>query len=154
MKHRILSRALSLSAAAVMMCSVIGNTGVLQTAAAQIPPEQDTALTVPQQNSREPVTVIVRVTGDAVMTQPEALEMGSDYLETDQAIQLTAQYKALQQAVQERIRAFYPELQVGFSYSALYNGFSCVLPENLIEQVQVCRMLSASRSWKTSLCRR
>ena len=136
MKHHILSKALSLTAAAVMMCTAVSGTGVQPFAAAQIPPEQNTAFPVPQQNSMEPVTVIVKVTGDAVMTQSEALEMGSDYLETDQAMQLDAQYKALQQSVQEQIRAFYPELQVGFSYSALYNGFSCVLPENLIEQVQ------------------
>ncbi|MBP0971214.1 MAG: S8 family serine peptidase, partial [Oscillospiraceae bacterium] len=136
MKHRILSRARSLTAAAAMMCSVISSSGVLQSAAAQIPPEQKTASSVSQQKSNEPVTVIVKVTGDAVMAQPEAVEMGSDYLETDEAMQLTAQYKAVQEAVQERIRAFYPDLQVGFSYSALYNGFSCELPENLIEQVE------------------
>ena len=134
MKHHILSRALSLTAAAVMSWPAAGGTGILQTAAAQAPPVQTRTTQSParQTQSSEPVTVIVKVSGDAVMARPEAAEMGSDYLDTDAAARLTAQNKAQQRSVQNSIRQFYPELQVGFSYTALYNGFSCKLPQGLM----------------------
>lgn len=135
MKHNIPVKALCLAAAAVMSWSAVCGAGIPRASAQTSPPA---AADVPaqQSDSSEPVTVIVKIAGDALMAQPEALGQGAGFLETERAAELTAQYEKQQQAVQERIRQFYPALQVGFSYSALYNGFSCKLPANLIERVR------------------
>ena len=143
LKHHIFSKALSLTAAAVMSWSAVSGTGIMQAAAAQ-PPAQPL---MQQTESSEPVPVIVKVSGDAVMAHPDAAEAGADYLETDAAAELTAQTKTVQRAVQDRIRQIYPELRVGFSYSTLINGFSCELPENLIDQVRTLPdVVSVSRA--------
>ena len=105
-------------------------------ASAQTAPPASADIPAQQSDSSEPVTVIVKVAGDAVMAQPEAAGAGTGYLDTEQAAQQAEQCAALQQSVQDSIRQFYPALQVGFSYSALYNGFSCKLPANLIERVR------------------
>ena len=38
--------------------------------------------------------------------------------------------------MQDEIREIYPELNVRYSYSVLYNGFSCKLPKEIIESVR------------------
>ena len=52
-------------------------------------------------------------------------------LDTDAAALIAEQNKAIQRSVQERIRQIYPALKIGFSYTTLYNGFSCKLPEKI-----------------------
>ncbi|MBR6718277.1 MAG: S8 family serine peptidase [Oscillospiraceae bacterium] len=108
---------------------------MLQIAAAEGSQNVSAAQTVLHSDSTETVSVIVKVAGDAVMAQPEAAGAGTGYLDTEQAAQQAEQCAALQQSVQDSIRQFYPDLQVGFSYNTLFNGFSCKLPENLIERV-------------------
>ncbi|MBR3046052.1 MAG: S8 family serine peptidase [Oscillospiraceae bacterium] len=136
MKHPILKRVFCLSTAAAAALSWSAGGGVLQGLAAQIPSADRAASYVQQTECSEPVTVIVRVSGGAIMEQPDALGQGADYLDTDAAAQIAKQNKAIQRSVQERIRQIYPALKIGFSYTTLYNGFSCKLPENLIEQVR------------------
>ena len=133
MKHKILSRALSLTAAAALACTAAGG-GVLSVLAS--PMQQESPPAVQQQDSDEPVSVIVRVAGDAVLEHPDAENAGMDFLETDLADQLQAECTNVQQIVQNSIRQFYPELEVGFSYTTLYNGFSCKLPANMLDRVR------------------
>ena len=131
MKHHFLSRTLSLAAAAALSCTAVLAPGGLQIAAQADEMPVQTELT-----GSTPVSVIIKVAGKAVMEQPAARELGTDFLDTEEAAQLTAQCAAVQQAVEGRIRALYPELEVGYHYSTLYNGFSCSLPENLIAKVE------------------
>lgn len=92
MKHHLLRRAFCLLTAALLSRPVFGSFPAVQSLAAQPEPA------AVSQSSTEPVTVIVRITGDAVMEQPDALEMGSDYLGTGRAARLnekTKQYSSL-----------------------------------------------------------
>ncbi|HAG12987.1 MAG TPA: hypothetical protein DCG49_03890 [Ruminococcus sp.] len=135
LKHQILRRLASLSAAAALSCSAVLGSGGLHAAAAQIPKDMFSALRA-QQDAGQPVSVIVKVSGSSAMEQPEAVEMGSDYLETDQAANQIAWCESVQASVQNEIRRLYPALEIGYSYSTLFNGFSCKLPAELIPQVQ------------------
>ena len=134
MKHKILSRALSLTAAAAMVCTAAGGSGSLSIAAAQL--RQPDPIPVTEQQTDTLVPVIVKVAGDAVLAHPDAENAGADFLESDLAKQIEAECSAVQQSVQNNIRRLYPELNVSFSYTTLYNGFSCELPADLIEQVR------------------
>ena len=135
MKHHILSRTLSLTAAAALSFTAVFGSSGLQIAAAHA--VQD-AVPVSEQQAEDstPVSVIVKVSGDAVLAQKVASGQGSDYLKTEEAAAQTAACKAVQQSVQERIRQILPELEISYSYSALFNGFACKLPANLIAQVE------------------
>ncbi len=124
MKFNRRSKLCSLTAA-VMACTVI--TGGMPHLTAEAAAQYDRSSTVP---------VIVRVSGRAVMEQPDAAGAGADYLGTPAAKKQTEACKAVQESVQKRIRRYYPELTVGFSYCTLYNGFSCELPESLIERTE------------------
>ena len=108
------------TAAAVLTCSnVLCSTGFSFPCAAA-----DTQMS-------EPVSVIVQVTGDAVLDGADS----PDYIETRQAAAETARAERAQAAVQKQIRMLFPTLEPGYSYSTLFNGFSCELPENLIDAV-------------------
>ena len=131
MKHRITGRICSISAAAVLLWTAVSGSGMLQATAHSA---QQTAQ--PQYCDNAPVTVIVKVAGDAVLAQPDAAGMGADYLATDAAAMQAEHCKAVQLAVQEQIRQIYPALEVGYSYSTLYNGFSCELPPALLDTVR------------------
>ena len=136
MKYRILRKTFCLTASAVLSWSLTFGSGIPQIAAAEGAQNAPAAQIALQNDSTETVSVIIKVAGDAVMAQPDAAEMGTDYLETGQAARRAEQCTALQQSVQDSIRQFYPELQVAFSYNTLFNGFSCKLPENLIGRVE------------------
>ena len=71
LKHRILS----LAAAAVFALGTVFSCGVHVTAQASAEPAQ-------MQQQAETVNVIVRVAGDAVLDQPDAVGTGADYLAT------------------------------------------------------------------------
>lgn len=73
MKHRIFSRTISLSVAAVLSWSAVSSVP-LQTAAARAPSVQDAAPSVRQEDSSELVTVIVKVTVTLDAAQCQELE--------------------------------------------------------------------------------
>ena len=125
MKNRQMRRAVCLAAAALLSCApLLDMQGSVVHADAAEQTLSDTL-----------VPVIVTVRGDAVLATEEGAKQGADYLETDEAADLTAALEAAQQRVQAQIRGLYPALEVGFSYSVLVNGFSCELPERLIPAV-------------------
>lgn len=84
----------------------------------------------------ELIPVIVSLRGDAVMAAPAASGKDTGFLESDEAAQITDDLLSAQEKVQQEIRRFYPELEVGYRYSVLVNGFSCMLPESLIDDAE------------------
>lgn len=128
MQNKIISKALSLTAAAVLGCTgVIGSGGWMMTGS---------AAEVIDYSNDELFPVIVKVSGEAVMATQEGEIQGADFLETSEAEQLSDHLETVQERVQRGIRSFYPELDVKFSYSTLINGFYCELPESLIPRVE------------------
>ncbi len=81
----------------------------------------------------ELVPVIVTLRGDAVLNAPCAEGKDTGFLDSEAAAELTGELLVQQEKVQNEIRRFYPELEVGYSYSVLINGFSCRLPECLVD---------------------
>ncbi|HAG13354.1 MAG TPA: hypothetical protein DCG49_05770 [Ruminococcus sp.] len=144
MKHRIFKRALSLTSAAVVCCSALPSLSCFS-ASASVTPEANKRNDAQfyRLDGEEIVKVIVKVKGDAVMEQPDAEILGTDYLETTQAEQITSQLISAQTSVQNSIRRLYPELNVSYSYQVLVNGFSCELPEKLIEEVEALPMVES-----------
>ena len=90
MKHRIFKRALSLTSAAVVCCSALPSLSCFS-ASASVTPEANKRNDAQfyRLDGEEIVKVIVKVKGDAVMEQPDAEILGTDYLETTQAEQIT-----------------------------------------------------------------
>ena len=112
----------SLTAAAVTACAWIPFSGMFSC----------TAAVIPQADLSEPVPVVIQISGEPVMQSGACRD--ADDLDTAAAAKQAASCQTAQQAVQDRIRAYYPALTVDYSYSTLYNGFSCVLPRALIEK--------------------
>lgn len=134
LKKKLLGKAVSLIAAATMSCTSVICSGAAFAASDN---ENTNSVEITENTeSTELVTVIVKVTGDAVMTTPEGVEQGSEFLNTDEAVQMSEALESTQSHVQNEIRKLYPEMQVGYSYSVLYNGFSCDIPENLIDAIK------------------
>lgn len=130
MHQTIISKALSLTLAA-SLC--LGGLPMLQT--------QLTASAAAESQSGEstqqsPVTVIVKVSGDAVLAQPAAEELGVSYLNTAQADRAESRIRSAQERVQQSIRALYPELEIQYSYSILLNAFCCEIPADLIPEIR------------------
>ncbi len=85
----------------------------------------------------ELISVIVKVKGDAVLAGEKAAEEGVDYIETADAERDAQKIESNQERVESFIRKLYPELEVGYRYNLLINGFSCEIPENLIGEIKV-----------------
>ena len=130
MKQKFLRKAVSLTAAAAIGCSSLIGTGLPLPAAAAQP--QDAV----QTTDTAPVPVIVKVTGKPILTTAEGAAQGDAFLTTPEAVRMADTLENTQTFVQREIRRLYPELAVRYSYSVLYNGFSCELPENLIGAVE------------------
>ena len=128
MQNKIISKALSLTAAAVLGCTGILGSGSWITASANIE--------VGDYSGDAMQKVIVKVSGDAVLATTEGEALGADFLETKAAEAVEGQIESVQARVQRSIREFYPELTVKFSYSTLINGFYCELPESLVKYVR------------------
>ncbi|WP_297958950.1 S8 family serine peptidase [uncultured Ruminococcus sp.] len=130
MKHTFTNRAFCLAAAAVFgFCG----TGWQRGSAIRASAAEAAECTAP---GTDPVKVIVRIDGDAVLSGEEAAEDGIAYMDTEDAAAQTDTLQAQQQAVEKHIRALYPELNVKYRYTLLTNGFSCMLPEDLIPAVE------------------
>lgn len=137
MNREFLNKAVSLTAALTIGCTNLIGTGLNLTVSANEPE------TTAEEVSTELISVIVKVSGNAVLATPEGIAQGDEFLNTEQAVQMSDALKRTQAYVQNEIRQIYPELEVGYSYSILYNGFSCEIPENLIEQVKALPYVEA-----------
>lgn len=122
MRHDLFSKICSLAAASVTACAWIPFSCMFSC----------TAAAVPQAEHSDPVSVVIQISGDPVMQS--GVCRNADDLDSPAAEKKAESCKNAQHAVQARIRAYYPELTVGYSYSTLYNGFSCTLPRSLIAQ--------------------
>ena len=91
------------------------------------------------------VPVIVTLRGDAVMNAPCAEGKDTGFLDSEAAAELTGELLVQHEEVQNEIRRFYPELEVGYSYSVLINGFSCRLPESLVDERHFLRWKALRR---------
>ena len=87
-----------------------------------------------------PVKVVVKLCGASLLEQ-----VGSEALDTEAAAEAAETVEAQQARVQKQIRSFYPALEVGASYDVLINGFSCMLPKNLIPQVEALTAVESVR---------
>ncbi len=81
------------------------------------------------------VSVIVSVKGDTVLDNDDYDDM-KEYLQSDEAAKASQKAVSVQQRVQNYIKRYYPELKTEYSYTVLLNGFSCEIPESLIDVVK------------------
>ncbi len=131
LKNKLFLKALSLTAAAAIGCTGLAGTGVLSAAAAE-----SAASASASDAYSAPVQVIVKVAGEAVLNSQEASGAGAAYLETGEAVEKVQQIASVQDIVADEIAALYPELKIGYRYSILCNGFSCMLPPELLDAVR------------------
>ncbi|MBQ8960220.1 MAG: S8 family serine peptidase [Ruminococcus sp.] len=129
MNKKLSSRFLSTVSALTIGCS--WSLGAL-------PPTAALAQEAPTESAQEDqiVPVIVKLKGDAVLATEQASGMGAEFIETPQAEKLSSVIGKAQDRAVSALRELYPELEVGFRYSLVFNGFSCELPESLIEEAK------------------
>ena len=136
MNHRLRNRAFCLTAAAVLCCCQMPLAGALPAAAAELPPiSAQTA----ESEASEPVTVIVRLNSPALLDR-----FDRDALTTPEAAEASAAIGAFQSSVMEKIRSIYPQMQTGVRYNLLMNGFTCTLPESLLDAVRTLPEVAAA----------
>ena len=82
------------------------------------------------------VPVIIKLTGEAVLAGEAAAELGTDYLDTSEAETKTEALSRISSEAENSLRNLYPDLEIGYRYNVLINGFSCSLPENLIAEAR------------------
>ena len=133
LKRKVFNKAVSLTLTAAIGCTPSLSSGFALNVSAAVSPEN---ISETEEVSSDLVNVIVKVSGEAILATSEGIEQGDDFLETEQAVQIAESLEDTQSYVQEQIRELYSELEVKYSYSVLYNGFSCEIPENLIEQIK------------------
>ena len=126
LKRKVFNKAVSLTLTAAIGCTPPLSSGFALNVSAAVSPEN---ISETEEVSSDLVNVIVKVSGDAILATSEGIEQGDDFLETEQAVQIAESLEDTQSYVQEQIRELYPELEVKYSYSVLYNGFSCEIPE-------------------------
>lgn len=87
------------------------------------------------------VPVIISLSGEAVLAGEEAAEMGADYLDTAGSEEKAAALRQISSEAEDYLRSLYPELEIGYRYNVLTNGFSCELPEDLLDEARACRQI-------------
>lgn len=87
-------------------------------------------------DENELVRVIVTVKGEPVLAGEDAAEMGTQYLETDEAAEKTEELIDNQTRAVRYIRGLYPDMEKEYAYTALINGFSCEIPAKLIGEIE------------------
>ncbi|SEL34406.1 S8 family serine peptidase [Ruminococcus albus] len=81
------------------------------------------------------VHVIVELYGDPILAADTG-DMGSDYLDTSAAQRRSQQLKSLRKNAFSEILSIYPDAELDFTYDAVFNGFSCTLPSELIDEAE------------------
>lgn len=87
------------------------------------------------------ISVIITLNSGALLESDAASGAGADFIGTGDAEKITGEIASAQEQVQDEIRSFFPELKVDYSYSVLLNGFSCELPESLIDDAEALPMV-------------
>ena len=121
-----------MTAAAAIGAATVFNSGLSSALAAA---EYETA------KSEKLVPVIISLSGEAVLAGEEAAELGTDYLDTPEAEEKSEVLSSISSEAENYLRNLYPELNIGYRYNVLTNGFSCKLPENLIDEAKKCRLI-------------
>ena len=85
------------------------------------------------------VPVIISLSGEAMLAGKEAAKMGTDYLDTAESDSKAAALSRISSEAEASLRSLYPDLEIGYRYNVLTNGFSCELPENLLDEARSCR---------------
>lgn len=81
------------------------------------------------------VHVIVELYGDPILAADTG-DMGSDYLDTAAAQRRSQQLEALRKNAFGEILSIYPDAKLDFTYDAVFNGFSCTLPDELLDEAE------------------
>lgn len=138
MNKNTFHKLLCITASSVLTCSSLAWTGFSAAADDRSTPAVQTA------ESREPVSVIVRLCSDAL------LEGGltADQLLTPEAAARSEEIRSEQDTVLAQLREWDPALEPEYRYSVLTNAFSCMLPEDLIDDAEA---IPAVRSVTKSL---
>ncbi len=85
----------------------------------------------------ETVTFIVEVEGDALLASEEASELGTDYINTDEAKEQEQQLLKTQAAVKSSIKKEAKvKSSVGYTYTAVLNGFSIEAPKSKLDEIK------------------
>ncbi len=93
--------------------------------------------TLQSYDSDETVTFIVEVEGDALLAGEEAAELGTDYIQTDEAQQQEQSLLKTQAAVKSSIKKEAKvKNSVGYTYTAVLNGFSIEAPLSKMDEIK------------------
>ncbi|MCD8048079.1 MAG: S8 family serine peptidase [Clostridia bacterium] len=85
----------------------------------------------------ETVTLIVEVEGDSILTSSEAAKFGVDYLETQAAKEKEEEILSSHMEVMSAISSeTNTSVSVGYTYTALFNGFSMEAPLSSIDDIK------------------
>ncbi len=122
MKHKSTARLCSI-AAALMLCVSTAGSGFTGILLRRIPITAQAA-------AEEPVTMCVMLEGGAL---PGLM---TDALTDNAHADMIRSREDMQDAVFAEIAAMYPEAYIRYRYTALLNGFSCVMPESLADAVR------------------
>ena len=135
MKHKSTARLFSIAAALMLCVNAAGTSFSGSGFIRSIPAEAAAADT-------EPVTMCVLLEGGALP------DLTTDALTDDEHTEMIRSREDMQDDVFASIQAMYPEAFMRYRYTALLNGFSCVMPESLadavralpgVQDVSVCR---------------
>lgn len=130
MDKKTFSRIVSAVSAAAIGCS--WTLGAIPPAAAAAQQE------ISAENAQEEqlIPVIVKLKGDSVLASDQAADMGAEFIDSPQAEKIGTVIESLQDRAEGYLRQLYPDLEIGFRYSLVFNGFSCQLPESVIEEAK------------------
>ncbi|MBR3419995.1 MAG: S8 family serine peptidase [Oscillospiraceae bacterium] len=120
---------LSMTAAAAISGAAIMNCGFPSAAAEAAYKAAESGKLVP---------VIVRLSGEAVLAGEAAAQLGTDYLDTADAEIKAAALRQISSEAEAALRSLYPDLEIGYRYDLLMNGFSCELPAGLLNEARSC----------------
>ena len=122
MKHKSTARLCSI-AAALMLCTNAAGIPFSGTFLRSMPVHAEAA-------SDEPVTMCVLLEGGALP------DLTTDALTDDAHAEMIRCREEVQDDIFSKILELYPESYMRYRYTALLNGFSCVMPESLADAVR------------------
>jgi lactocepin len=81
------------------------------------------------------IHVIVELYGDPILAADTG-DMGADYLDTAAAQTRSQQLENIRENAFSEILSIYPDAELDFTYDAVFNGFSCTLPRELLDEAE------------------
>lgn len=135
---------ISMTTAWILACSSLAGTGMTAYADDRSTQQEQ------QSESSEPVPVIVQLSADALLDGNRT----ADQLLTPEAAACCETIRAEQDAVLAQLREWYPVPEPEYRYSTLTNAFSCMIPENLIDDAEALpEIQSVTRSYQVNLAK-